>query len=65
MVSDIKVGQIWQDNDPRVTYTRELKVVRIEGEYAYCEIGRNRKVRRIKVSRFRPVANGYRLVKDA
>lgn len=59
---EVKPDQVWQDNDPRVTYKRELKVVRIEGEHAFCEVGRGGKLVRIKVKRFRPTASGYRFV---
>lgn len=60
---EIKVGQVWQDNDPRVTYIRELTIHSISGEYAWCKMPSG-KLRRIKLKRLRPTASGYRLVKD-
>lgn len=58
-----KIGQVWQDNDPRVTYRRELTIERIEGEYAFCKGPGGRQLR-VKLKRLRPTASGYRLVKD-
>ena len=59
------VGQVWIDNDPRSFSQRRLRIVRIEGEYAYCdELWKGDEVfkkTRIKLRRLRPTANGYRL----
>jgi hypothetical protein len=65
----VKVGQVWEDNDPR-GYGRQLKVVAIEGAYAICEVvyaGRFSDVvagtrRKILLRRMRPNSKGYRLV---
>ena len=58
-----KVGQVWQDNDPRVTYTKQITIHSISGEYAWCKKSNGRLVR-ILLRRLRPTASGYRLVKD-
>lgn len=34
---DVKVGQIWEDNDSRMTYRRQIKVLAIEGGKAVVQ----------------------------
>lgn len=64
----VKVGQIWDDNDHRITpgaYRRRFKVLEIIGDRAVVETlnGASRKTR-IKLERFRPTPTGYKLVQD-
>lgn len=63
---EVKVGQVWQDNDPRRTRSgppRLLKIVWVHEDgyaevVAYPEIAGDRH-RRIRLDRFRPTHNGY------
>jgi hypothetical protein len=61
----VEVGQLWMDNDPRMG-KRQLKVVRVEVEYAFCQVvhGSN-KMTRIRLDRFKQNSTGYRLVQSA
>jgi hypothetical protein len=72
----VKPGQIWQDCDPR-SYGRHLLVETIEEPAGRAPAravvllvgangdvhGRERRTR-IKLDRFRPTSNGYRLIRD-
>jgi hypothetical protein len=60
----VKISQIWKDNDPR-TDQRQLKVVKIEGEFAICENTRLKRTTRVRLDRFRPGRTGYTLVYDS
>lgn len=74
-VQQVKVGQVWADNDPRME-GRTLCVTRIYEDEASCRVltpssrhvvgqrsvGRNV---RIALKRFRPTPNGYRLLSEA
>ena len=57
----VKVGQVWEDNDPRITYKRQLKVIAIKGTRAQVQGATKTWIR---LDRFRPTKTGYRLVKD-
>lgn len=67
---DVRVGQVWRDNDPR-SAPRHVRVVEIDGTYATAVLvngagrhwGRERRSR-IRLDRFRPTSTGYRLVQD-
>ncbi|MCC3333552.1 hypothetical protein [Nocardia abscessus] len=72
--TEIRVGQVWADNDPR-SEGRTLKVVAIEMGFvrrAVCEpvteIGgkpaKPGRTVRIKVDRMWPTSTGYRLVSE-
>jgi hypothetical protein len=73
MQTEIKVGQVWMDNDYR-SNGRVLEVVHVtyDGKLIHCrvltEIGgrpaKKEREARIKRERFRPTSNGYRLLKD-
>jgi desulfoferrodoxin (superoxide reductase-like protein) len=63
-MNEVRVGQIWRDNDKR-NYTRWVEVVSIEGEKATVINLETRKQTRISLKRFKPNATGYVLVKDA
>ena len=61
----VKVGQVWEDNDSRIggaEARRRVKIVRIEGDVAVCENVATKRATKIKLSRFRPNATGYRLI---
>lgn len=72
--TEIRVGQVWADNDPRCE-GRTVKIVAIEMGYerrAVCEVltlaggktaSQQRDVR-IKVDRLHPTSTGYRLVPE-
>lgn len=69
---EVKPGQIWADNDPR-SVGRTLRVVSIGKHSARCVVltaavdgppSTVGKTRMIVLDRFRPVSNGYRLIKD-
>ena len=70
-VSDVTpaVGQVWQDNDPRVD-ERLVRIMAVSDEVAWCVAWypKSRDVPprrvRIKLSRFRPTSTGYRFVRD-
>jgi hypothetical protein len=68
---DVKVGQVWADNDPRVPW-RKIRVDEIVRGYAMVTVVEDPtspkcvgKQRRIRLDRFRPTSTGYRLVSDA
>jgi len=66
---EIKVGQVWRDWDSRSRKpdapVRLVKILEIVDGKAICQhpggLGRKTK---IKLSRFRPTSNGYKLEKD-
>lgn len=67
------VGQVWQDNDPRIELdrgcVRMVQITAIEGDRAVCqawyeEAGSLARTVRIKLSRFKPTSSGYRFVRD-
>jgi hypothetical protein len=77
---EVKPGQVWADNDKRAT-GRTFRVLRVYSDMkkAACVILTDRtpsprmpvyrsmvgRTLRMKLSRFRPTANGYRLIQDA
>lgn len=67
-MDEIKVGQIWRDNDKR-SRDRLLRVESVWGGFAYCLVSRNGGAwigkTRIAVERMRPTSTGYVLEKDA
>lgn len=65
------VGQVWQDNDPRIAYGRRgdrlVRIHDIEDGKAICqawytEESRSRTVR-IRLDRFKPNSTGYRYLR--
>lgn len=66
---EVKVGQVWEDNDPRIIRgghaPRRVKILEIKDGRALVQhpsgMGRKTKVR---VDRFRPTASGYKLVEN-
>ena len=63
----VKVGQIWQDNDPRVQMmkpVRTVEVLIVDDTHAVCQNRDTGRITRIKVSRFKANSTGYLLIKD-
>ena len=63
----VKVGQIWQDNDPRMQMmkpVRTVEVLIVDDTHAVCQNRDSGKITRIKISRFKANSTGYRLVDD-
>lgn len=63
-MNDVAIGQVWRDNDPRMT-RRVFRVVSITEAYAICRAGKRGQGRgtRIRLDRFRETwINGYTLV---
>jgi hypothetical protein len=71
-MTEVKVGQIWKDNDKRMS-ERWLRVVRVADGFAWCENVERHwaawvatgKQTVLAVKRMRPTATGYALVKEA
>ena len=66
-IAKIKVGQIWQDNDPRMQMMvpiRTVEIIEVGHSFAMCKNCETGKITRIKVSRFKPNSTGYCLIKD-
>jgi hypothetical protein len=59
----VRVGQVWEDNDPRGT-RRKITVIAIKLDQALVQSSVGRKTK-ITLSRFRPTNTGYKLVTDA
>jgi len=64
-MTEVKLGQIWIDNDKRSGHDRHLQVIEIDegwgGPYALCRNMATSKQTWIRVDRFKPTATGYRL----
>lgn len=65
----VEPGQLWIDNDPRVTPTRYVRVVGIVEDRAvvmtwYDKPGSVARGGTIRLDRFRPIATGYRLAEN-
>jgi hypothetical protein len=54
------VGQVWADNDPR-SAGREIVIGHIIGDYAIVQ---GTRTTRIKLTRFKLTATGYRFVRE-
>jgi hypothetical protein len=73
---DVRVGQVWQDNDPREN-GRYLRIIDVDASRATVRrVAYNEtdgiaadlpgvRATRIRLDRFRPTSAGYRLVQDA
>jgi hypothetical protein len=65
----VKPGQLWVDNDHRLATKRFVKVASVGAKHAECETwyvdnpGTVR-IARILLSRFKPIATGYRLATE-
>lgn len=62
----VVVGQLWADNDSRLhgAPPRIVRVVSIGTTHAVVENHQTGKRTLIALKRFRPNANGYRLIED-
>lgn len=61
----VKVDQVWEDFDIRWRGKgprRRFKIILIEGDVATCENEVTARHTKVKLSRFKPSATGYRLV---
>jgi hypothetical protein len=75
-MSDIEVraGQLWQDNDPRIAEMKRgkrlVRVTVVGDTHAQVEtwydgdIGVNSRTGRVRLDRFRPSSTGYKLIED-
>lgn len=68
-VMEVKVGQVWKDNDIRfrATSTRLIEVKAVTKTHAECiSTSPGKKPRKVKVrlDRFKPNATGYAIHKD-
>lgn len=68
-MSEIRVGQVWHDNDKRMP-NRLVRVRRIEGEKAVCDVSYGGGIwtvgsTKIALRRFKPTAAGYRLKSES
>jgi hypothetical protein len=62
-IPDVKVGQIWADDDIR-EQGRTLEIVAVEDGRVVARSSRTGRTTTIRQDRFRPSGRGYRLVKD-
>lgn len=72
-MSDVKVGQVWADNDWR-SAGRTIEVEEVTATHAICKVltkvdspaygPPNGRRTRIRLDRFRPTSTGYRLMSD-
>lgn len=74
-MDNVKVGQVWIDNDYRTSGRRCVCVNQINGDKALCAVGTydpstktpvawTSRQTTISLRRFKPTATGYRLVKE-
>lgn len=64
-MTEVKVGQIWKDNDKRVG-DRQIEVIAIndsEGKAVVVNLV-TKKATKVSLKRFRPISTGYTLIKD-
>jgi hypothetical protein len=60
---EVKIGQIWKDNDKR-TNDRQLEIIGFaEDKAVVCNI-KTKKTTKVSLTRFKPNATGYLLIKD-
>lgn len=63
----VKVGQVWQDYDSRQRKKKNPRLVtvqKIDHGVAHCTQTGSKRIAKIKITRFRPTATGYKLVQD-
>lgn len=71
-MTDVKVGQVWADNDWR-SQGRTVRIVAIGVQRATVEVltvvggapARNPRQTRVRLARFKPTSTGYRLIEEA
>lgn len=59
----VRPGQIWQDNDMR-RKQRQIRIETVSGDYVLVQNLATKRVTRVRLSRFRPVNTGYKLIAD-
>lgn len=62
----VKPGQIWENLDPRFE-ARRIKVLMVKEDMGYAVVERqhSKRMGQVLLKRFRPMTNGYKLVRDA
>lgn len=66
---DVRVGDVWRDNDKRSAHRGPLYVTRVEGEHVFAvdgiahDRGFSTRERRFLRRRFKPNSAGYTLVR--
>jgi hypothetical protein len=60
---EVKVGQIWKDNDKRVG-DRRVRIAEITDDKAKVVNLETGKTSKIAIKRFKPNSTGYTLIKD-
>ena len=68
----VRIGQVWEDNDPRHALSgppRRFRVIGLSATHATCHPLKLRRGQRywhrIRLDRFRPTNTGYRLVRGS
>ena len=66
-MTDVQIGQIWEDCDPRTAYKsgpRRVEIIELESAetIAVVEDTETKRLARISVRRLKPGSRGYRLV---
>jgi len=67
-IPNVKVGQVWADNDKRQRGLRTLEVRKVSAGKAVCSVlidGMYSRNTTISIQRFQPNSTGYRLVSEA
>ena len=59
---EVKVGQVWRDNDKRANRNCEIREVNDKYARVYCR--ETQKLTKVRLDRFKPTASGYKLVQD-
>lgn len=59
---EVRVGQVWADNDTRVLEERQILVLEIQNGKVKCRNTKTARVSWVSVERFRPTSTGYHLV---
>lgn len=65
IMTEVKVGQIWKDNDKRVG-DRQIEIVAINDSENKAVVVNlvTKKTTKVSLKRFRPISTGYTLIKD-
>jgi hypothetical protein len=66
---EVRVGQVWADNDKRNRARRYIQITAIDGDKAVCEAwydepSSKARTVRIRLDRFKPTSTGYQLVSE-
>jgi len=65
-MTTVKVGQIWQCNDPRYKHEpRQIEIIRIfDDVFALCRNIKNGVISKNRLDRFKENSRGFCLIKD-